>query len=339
MDRITVVQDLSSVWFKAVKDGKIINEFEANDDQQERWKKGQLIRFGLIFDNGTLKYFARNITTSTDIQASVDEKVIENSNFIVQFNGFRALKPGGKIPNIGRQKDVPAEASNCRFYCQDPKGSLSILRRDPLIQVALPNWKWNAYYNAMPFEEEGHFLWLPVSVDGTTTIIPHIPQELSHALLEDALVLFRNSDKLAIFFNSLHAGASVNHIHLQAVFHKGTLSIETASIVEREGLAVLYDYPAHGIVFNRDAESDKIWPYLDRLQEKKVPFNLIFVGERICLIPRNPEHEVVEEFPMGVIASMELAGKIITVDKEAVYDNINYTTIQTAFQKTTVLDF
>ena len=265
----------------------------------------------------------------------MDEKTIDQSGFVIQFNGYRALKPCGKIPSVGKQQEVPAEAINCLFYCQDPKRSLSLLRRDSLIQVALPNWKWNAYYNAVPFEKEGHFLWVPIFVDGTTTIMPHIPQELSRAFLEDALALFRNSDRLVVFFNSLHAGASVNHIHLQAVFHKGTLSIESASITKQGGLTILEGYPAQGIVFSRVAEPDEIWPHLDLLQKKKVPFNLIFVGERICLIPRNPEYEVVEEFPMGVIASMELAGKIITVDK-AVYDSVNYPTIKNAFQKITV---
>ena len=327
MDRMAVTQDLllSNAWIKAVRDGKIVNEFKAPN--------GDRIQFGLALQNGCIEYYAKNIETGCEMPVLVEEKNIDQSGFVIQFNGYRALKPGGKILNIGKQPDISSEAVSCRFYCQDSSYELSILKRDPLIQIALPNYKWNGYYNATPFEEEGHFLWLPVFTDKAEAI-SHIRQELSRAFLEDALVLFKNSDRLMIFFNSLHAGASVNHIHLQAIFHKKALNIESASIIRRGRFDVLDNYPARGIVFHRSAESDEIWPCVDYLQKNSIPFNLIFVGDRICLIPRNPLHEVVTELPT-IIASTELAGRIITADRN-VYDNVSYAILQKAFQKTTV---
>ena len=326
MDETAVAQDLllSNAWVKAVRDGKIVNEFKALN--------GEKIQFGLALQNGRIEYYARNIETKSEIPTLVEEKMIGQSGFTIQFNGYRALKPGGKILNIGKQQDIPDDVASCRFYCQDPSRELSILKRDPFIQITLPNYKWNGYYNAVPFEKEGHFLWLPVFTDKAEAI-SHIRQELSRTFLEDALALFRNSDRLMIFFNSLHAGASVNHIHLQAIFHKKTLSIESASIIRQGRFTVLDNYPARGIVFHRSAESDEVWPCVDYLQKNSIPFNLIFVGDRICLIPRNPLHEVVTELPT-IIASIELAGKIITADRN-VYDNVSYTMIQRAFQKTT----
>ena len=126
----------------------------------------------------------------------------------------------------------------------------------------------------------------------------------------------------------------MNHIHLQAIFYKKALNIESASIIRRGLFDVLDNYPARGIVFHRSAESDEIWPCVDYLQKNGIPFNLILVDDRICLIPRNPSHEVVTEFPT-IIASTELSGKIITADRN-VYNNMNYAIIQKAFQKTTV---
>src|SRR3989344_1301615 len=326
MDEIAVAQDLllSSVWIKAVKDGKIVNEFKALN--------GDRIQFGLALQNGRIEYYAKNIETGCEMPALVEEKMIGQSGFTIQFNGYRALKPGGRILNIGKQPDISGEATGCRFYCQDSSRDLSILKRDPLVQIALPNYKWNGYYNAAPFEKEGHFLWLPVFTDKAVAI-SHIRQELSRAFLEGALTLFRNSDRLMIFFNSLHAGASVNHIHLQAIFHKKALNIESASIIRQGRFTVLDNYPARGIVFHRNAESDEIWPCVDYLQKNGITFNMILIGDRICLIPRNPLYEVVTEFPT-IIASTELAGKIITVDRN-IYDNVSYAMIQRAFQKTT----
>ena len=330
MDEIAIDQDLllSNAWIKAVRDGKIINEFKASN--------GEKIQFGLALQDGRIEYYARNIETKSEIPTLVEEKMIGQSGFTIQFNGYRALKPGGKILSIGKQPDIPGNAASCRFYCQDPSRELSILKREPLIQIALPNYKWNGYYNAAPFEKKGHFLWLPVFTKVAAT--SHIRQELSRAFLEDALTLFKNSDRLIVFFNALHAGASVNHIHLQAIFHKKALSIESASITRQGRFTVLDNYPARGIVFHRDAESDEVWPCVDYLQKNGIPFNLIFAGDRICLIPRNPLHEVVSELPTNIIASTELAGKIITVDRN-VYDNMNYAMIQKAFRKTTILCF
>lgn len=318
MDRMSVTQNLLNAWTKAVKDGKIVNEFEAPN--------GEKIQFGLTIQNGCLRYYAKNIEAGCEIPALVEEKMIGQSDFVIQFNGYRALKPGGKIPNIGRQPDISGEPISCWFYCQEPSRKLSILNRDPLTQIDLPNYKWNAYYNAIPFEKGGHFLWLPA--------IPHIRQELSRAFLEDALVLFRRSERLIVFFNSLHAGASVNHIHIQAIFHKKALSIENAPVIKKDGLAILDGYPANGIVFDRDAKSGEIWPIVDSLQKNNIPFNLIFIGKRIYLIPRSSSCEVTAELPI-IIASVELAGKIVTVDKN-IYDNISHAIIQKAFQKTIV---
>jgi len=337
MGRITVVQDLSSAWLNAVKDGKIVNEFKAPaDDELGRWSRGELIRFGLCFNDGVITYFARNITTANDIQAIADpDKFIGGSNLVIQFNGFRALRPQKKIPVPGRQPDIPSEVSKCGYYCQNPKNGLSILRRDPFCMVTLPNWKWNVYYNAAPFEEEGHFLLFPIIVDGQTTTIPHFLQKLTREFLEDILILIRNSENLIILFNSLHAGATQNHIHFQAVFHKNELAIEKAQIAECGELKALRDYPACGLVFNQDVEPSKLFEYIEKLQGEDIPFNLFSIGMRIYLIPRNIDQEAVEELPRGTIGSMEMAGKIITMDK-SVYDAPDYSKVEIALRKTTI---
>ncbi len=236
--------------------GKIVNEFEASaDDQEGRWSKDDRIAFGLTSTSSGISYFARNLRTAAQIRASVDERKVDGTGFECQFNGYRALRPGGPGQGLGRQPDVPAGSAACRFGCQDPKKSLSLLRRDPLLQVRLPRFRWNAYYNATPFEKEGHFLWVPVVVDGTTTILPHVPQLLNQEFLEDMLLLFQRTTQTIVFFNSLHAGASVDHIHVQAVFHRDRLAIEDAGTAAYRGFTVLEGYPAEGLVFALDSRS------------------------------------------------------------------------------------
>lgn len=328
MSKASIIQDLSNAWINAVRNGKIVNEFDTPN--------GEKIKFGLELNNGKLEYFAINLTIGQEIQTKLEEKTIGQSDFVIQLNGFRALKPGGKILKIGKQPDIPAGVNNCRFYCQDSRQGLSILKRDPLIQIMLSNWRWNAYYNATPLEKEGHFLWIPVRViEDNTTIIPHIPQKLSHSFLEDILILFRNNSELIIFFNSLHGGASVDHIHFQSVFHNQTMAIEKAPMIKKGKFTLLHNYLVNGIVFNNDVEPDEIFSCIDIFQRKNIPLNLVFISEKIYLIPKDLDNEVVKEFPTSVFASVEFTGKIITLDR-AIYDSMDYETIQRASRKTTL---
>jgi len=332
MKTMSVVQNLSDAWLEAVRSRRIVNVFETNDDQKAK------VEFGLVEVGGKFDYYAKNLTTGEALIRKVEDRAIEGTDFRIQYNGYRALRPRPKALNPGRQPDVSGDVMQCKFYCQDPKQNLSMLRRDALAQVTLKNWRWNAYYNATPFEKEGHLLWLPASVDGTSTVLPHLSQELTLPILEDMLSLFLNSDSMLLFFNSLHAGATVNHMHWQAVFHERELAIETAQ-TRKAGdgngdWQVLDNYPANGLVFDRGVDPGKLFAAVKALQDKKVPYNLILVGKRICLMPRNKNHEVIPEFPGGAVASMELAGKIIIVD-EAAFKAMDSVRLRNVLQKVT----
>src|SRR5579884_727951 len=269
MKIIAAGQNLSDTWRSAVQAGKIVNLFETLQKQR--------IEFGLTIQNGDIVYYAKNVTTGAPMAAAVEERVIDGTAFRVQYNGYRALRPGGNPASSGRQPTIPGEAERCRFYCQDPQQPLSILRRDPLAEVALKHHRWNAYASVTPFEKEGHFLWIPAVVDGARMTLPHFPQEFSREMLEDTLSLFRSSESMLFFFNSLHAGATVNHIHLQSVFHGARLAIEDAPTFpsKKSGCCLLRHDGAEGLVFERDENAGILFSALDRLQSDRLPFNLI----------------------------------------------------------------
>ena len=331
-----ITQDLSKAWLRAVNAGRIVNEFEAAlDDPAGRWSKGDQVRFGLAWSDGAIGYWARNVATARVIEAPVEERAVGGTGFICQLNGYRALRPGGTPQRIGRQPDISPAAADCRFFCQNPDQGLSLLRRDPLLQVDLAHSRWNAYYNSNPFEKEGHFLWVPLPVNATPRTMPHTPQGLSRESIEDLVLLFRQTTDTIIFFNSLHAGASVNHLHAQSVVRKHRLAIEDARLAEYKGFTILDGFPAQAICFGRDADPGGIATSVGRLQRRNVPFNLILLGERILLVPRAVEHEIVAEFPGGVLATMEIAGKIITVDR-AVYEGTGPADIAVAMKKVTL---
>lgn len=325
-------------WHQAVANRLIMSEFEATFDDEShdsKWKQGDKIIYGITRMGKKLSYYAMNNTQGRVISGEVQEKLIDTgniANFICQFNSYRALRPGGRRRQLGRQTDISSAVDDCRFFCQNSSQSLSLLNREPLAQVSLKHFVWNAYHNVAPLEKEGHFLWIPIQKTQATDHIPHFPQSLSLEFLEDIVDLFQKLDETILFFNSLHAGASVNHIHFQSVYHQQTLPVEIAPTISKNSWNILDFYPFAGVIFPKDCDVNRLWQWVANFQENKIPFNLAMLGERIILVPRNPEHEIVSEFPGDSIATLGVCGKLVTVDRET-YTNINSQNVESAFNK------
>jgi hypothetical protein len=336
MKQLDYTRSLYQAWQRAIAANQLVNEFKAPDDDPEgRWSTGDIIFFGLKQDGEKYIYYAKNHTRNQPIYGVVEEKHISGVNFTCQFNGYRALRPGGHRRQVGRQPDIPDTPELCRFACQDRTHPLSLLVRTPLLQIQLQHFTWNAYYNAAPIDPNGHFLWIPSSLSASDQYLPHFPQRLNWALVDDSIRLFRSIKHTMVFFNSLHAGASVNHIHFQAISHTHTLPVESSLLVEKGDYALLKDYPAQGIVFALDTPSHIIFEWVDQFQLQNIPFNLMLVGQRIILIPRNINHEIVSEFPGNGLAALGMCGRIITVDRAA-YINTNADAIRRALRKMTL---
>ena len=335
-DRISIDVDLASVWSKVVKSGKIANEFNApHSDLDGRWKSGDRILFGVTQSDHEFCYFAKNLSTDKFINANVEEKEVIGTEFRCQFNGYRALRPGGQALTIGRQDEISPNPIECRFYCQDPTNTLSLLHRTPLSQIRLGNNLWNAYYNAAPLEIEGHFILVPVQVSGARFTLAHHLQTLTREFIEDIFLLRDRSKNFVLLFNSLHAGASVNHIHVHAVYRRQPLAVEKELTNAGGPFYLLDTYPAEVLVFQGIQAVDLVSEHVMRFQEIGIPFNLIWVGERVFLVPRNIEHEVTEEFPFDTLSALDICGKIVTTDRTT-YNSVSKELIHAALRKSSI---
>lgn len=321
--------DLSTIWRHIVRAGQIRNQFAGGN--------GRRIESGIRMSADGPEHYAMDVESGVEIGAGVMERVLDGSGFSLLLNQYRALKPKAVTLGLGRQPDSSADVKECFFACQDPANPLSLLRRDIHIQTRFSNYQWAAVHNALPVEKNGHFLWVPVSTHGATIAFPHWIQVLTLPLLQDFLELAVSSSNLITFFNSMHAGGSVNHIHYHSVYRERRMPIEEAATVTRGGHLFLRDYPASGLVYPEDMPAEEIWFAVSKLQDRGIPINLIHSGERTILIARNSEHEVVQEFPSGVLAGMELSGRAITTE-ESFYRFADWATIQTALHKSTLRD-
>jgi hypothetical protein len=324
---MTFQQDLSEIWARTIKDGQIRGQVTDTN--------GRVIECGLRMKDGAPQHYAIDIATGVEIGAGVQERAIDGSPFRIQWNRFRSLKPRVRPLGTGRQPDISADVSDCFFACQNPSHPLSLLCRDPLIHASAPNSRWAVFHNAIPVEKDGHFLWVPIASRGVLSVFPHWPQMLTRAYVEDFLALAGANTNTVAFYNSLHAGASVNHIHFHTVCHTDRLAIEESTVADIGGYRVLQEHPAFALVFRIGDPLDQIWPCIEKLQRAAVPFNLICTDERIFLIGRNSEHEVVEEFPAGILASMEIAGKLITTEEDY-YAKADRQIVESALRKSTL---
>lgn len=330
------IPDLSSIWSQAAEAGQLASEFNApHDDPEGRWKCGDKILLGITHSAQGFCYAAKNLSTNQVINTAFEEKKISGTEFRCQFNGYRALRPGGSVSRAGRQQDISPHAHECGFYCQDTTQTLSLLRRTPLAQIKLKHHHWNAYYNAAPLEREGHFIWLPIRISGKGLTLPHYLQTLDRAAIEDLFLLHDRSANFVLLFNSLHAGASVNHRHVHAVYRRHPLAIEKQQATACDRFYVLKTYPAEGFMFQGIQSVARVSEYAMKLQESGIPFNLIWAEGRVFLVPRNIEHEVTEEFPFDALSAMDIGGKIVTTDK-ATYDSMSKERIEAALRKSAI---
>lgn len=297
--------------------------------------KGTSIKAWLTMVNGEPKPFAQ-IVGGDELNVRIVPRPV--GGFIILLSDLRSIRPGAVTnPPIGRQPEfVSPGEKGCKFECAQVVTPLSLLRRVPLMEVKLKNGDYAVLPNAAFFDPRGHVLLVPIEKAEGERKYPHRPQWMTLADLED-LFWFQelNPDQLG-FFNSIHAGATVDHIHAQSVYHGEQLAIEKAS-TNRHGEVMILgeDYPARGLVFDRHEAPVNVYKYVDRLQRRGIPFNLIVTGEKIFLIPRDRYHEVLAQFPTGVLASMEMAGKAIT-DDERVFACVTLEEIVNALRLTTL---
>jgi len=313
---------------------------------REAIHSGTQVEIGIENSSGNAKYYAKESSPShmRRLDGEILERFVEGTDFVVQFNPFRGYRPGTNKPEFrdGTENAPKPGAENCRFECQETKSDLSLLKRDPLKQVLLKNnGRYNLYYNAFPIEETGHFLYVPVERNGIKESLPHIAQVLTEISIEDTLELCDNSTDSILFFNSIHAGATADHFHIQMIPHLKTLkdgtplrdgkyALERAARGEYGERKILEDYPIRGLFYSNEDKA-KISQDILHLQKKGIPFNWILMGGNSYLLPRKKEFERVSEFS-NILASVECLGKMVTSDRK-IYDELTKESIHRAFGK------
>jgi len=271
------------------------------------------IRFGVRDSATGHEFFAVNPKTGTEIPLQAEPPRVTALGLIIKLNEFRRLRPAPPILKPGRRPEESFAAEDCRFGCQNAEAPNSILQRAILLRLCGRKCELAVIPQLAPLEP-AHVLLVPC--EGET--FPHLDQLLFPELVADMFAMSAGAPKWIFVFNSMHAGATVRHLHLQALRWPDSLPIERAVTRREQGFTIIEGprFPAGGFVFDL-TDASRLTSAIEILQKRGYPLNLLLKAGRAYLFPRHPDHEIVASFPYSGFASMEISGVIYTSSREA----------------------
>ncbi|OYW36355.1 MAG: hypothetical protein B7Z35_12840 [Hydrogenophilales bacterium 12-61-10] len=186
------------------------------------------------------------------------------------FNPLRALRPT-------RTSGLKFQSLLCPF---DPAGfhfNRPFLAREIFWQGDLGSKPARLLYNKFPFARL-HGLLVPEPQR-------QLPQYLSPELHGWAWEQCEQAHVpgLCLGYNSVGAGASVNHLHFQSFVQAAPLPVQDACFVHNGG-GIPYPLPCY-----RYSDPADAWRKLDQLHQRNTPYNLIYSPACLHLIPRVPQ--------------------------------------------------
>ena len=216
----------------------------------------------------------------------------------VMFNPIRALRPprtsGMKFESLLRPFD-PAD-----FHFKKP-----FLAKEILWEGELAGKPARLLYNKFPFARL-HGLLAPEPVR-------ELPQCLTPELHGWAWDLCAESGVpgLCLGYNSLGAGASVNHLHFQSFVPASPPPMLGGGFAHNGGAR---PYPLPCQRFTDPAEA---WFELDRLHQQNTPYNLVYGKDCLHLVARVPQDSIRLDARCRGYGWREMAGAVALFSREA----------------------
>ncbi|MFV2004893.1 MAG: hypothetical protein ACC650_06775 [Gammaproteobacteria bacterium] len=232
----------------------------------------------------------------------------------VVFNAMRQLRPARVSTRTFAS--IKQDFDDSEFHFNKP-----FLKPEILWEGECQDKRVRVLYNKFPFCD--YHLLLAVS-----------PEENSSQLLEREIhqyifSLIQNGAKIfpgfGVGFNSLAAGASVNHLHFQGFIREGLFPIENDVWKHNGGDK---DYPLQVKVFT-DAETS--WQYINQLTEKDLAFNCLYRQHACYVIPRKYQGTV--ELPDWLQGAgwLDVSG-VMTVSDEQTFSSIDQQSVTRALR-------
>jgi len=195
-------------------------------------------------------------------------------------NAMRKLRPARSSSEILRSIKQPYDET--RFHFNKP-----FLKPEILWQGEYGGLNTRVLFNKFPFSDY-HLLIVPAPERNSSQLLTQEMHRYAFFLAEEMSEVFPG---FGIGFNSLAAGASVNHFHFQGFIREQNFAIEEERWIFNAGDV---SYP---LEVKRFSEAESSWDYIEDLTEKDVAFNCLYRNNVCYVVPRKYQGTV--ELPDG----------------------------------------
>jgi diadenosine tetraphosphate (Ap4A) HIT family hydrolase len=233
----------------------------------------------------------------TDIQQLQVWKTRVEGDWQVVCNVMRKLRPARVSTQI--LSSITQSFDDSRFHFNKP-----FLKPEILWQGEHKNKIIRVLYNKFPFSDY-HLLIVVSPEENLAQVLTREMHRYISALAEEMAQLLPG---FGVGFNSLAAGASVNHLHFQGFVREQEFTVEK--------LSELNDYP---LTVKRFFDAESSWQYLQTLVTKDIAFNCLYRKNVCYVVPRKYQGSV--ELPEWLAGAgwIDVSGVMTVSDEKSFY--------------------
>ena len=234
-----------------------------------------------------------------DIDGFPEWQIRKSGCWEVAFNTMRQLRPARASKEILRSIIQPFDAS--RFHFNKP-----FLKPEILWQGEHQGRALRVLYNKFPFAP--YHLLIAIAPEKE---MPQVQDRVQHEYIFSlAAEASRTFPGFAIGYNSLAAGASVNHLHFQGFVREQPFAIEESGWKHNGGTV---DYPLHVRRFSDPLVS---WEYIGQLTAQDTAFNCLYRNGDCYVVPRKYQGTVALPDWLDGAGWLDVAGGITVSDRK-----------------------
>jgi diadenosine tetraphosphate (Ap4A) HIT family hydrolase len=222
----------------------------------------------------------------------------------VTYNAMRRLRPARTSSQVLNSISQPYDGS--KFHFNKP-----FLKPEILWEGEYKGVNSRVLFNKFPFSEY-HLLIVLSPEENRSQLLTWTDHRYVCSLAEELAEVFPG---FGIGFNSLAAGASVNHLHFQGFVREREFAIETGHWSHNDGET---GYP---LSVKRFSDAVSSWDYLQQLISQDEAFNCLYRGGNCYVVPRRFQGTVVLPEWLAGAGWIDVAGAV-TVSESEVFAQI-----------------
>lgn len=226
------------------------------------------------------------------------------NQWLCQFNQLRSFRPK-RMTQFKHNGEMSTAFVEEGFHFNKP-----FMKKECFWAGCIDSKSIDIFYNKYPFSDL-HTLIVPQRELGLPQFLT---EDMHYYIFKLTKKLSANLPGLGVGYNSYGAYASVNHLHFQMFVHSQGLPVTHSRWKHNNGK---YEYPLKVFVFDNIELS---WKFINELHIKKQAYNLLYMPDKIFIIPRQVQGAVDAPQWSSGITWYELSGAMLLFNQKSYTD-------------------